>query len=122
MGRMINLKLLDYFDKRGMLSTLQCGGRPTGRKAQANNELVSTVCFDMERCGDSWKKAHLQTKLFKPISFRVNVNEVLSDTKSQTGIKAMKRCLRTVESVVKRITKRKPLLIILFKKNSLTHY
>lgn len=113
MERMVNLRLLDYFDQEGTLSVLQCGGRSkrstidhlisleaTIRKAQANNEHVASIFFDMEKAYDmTWRhgilkdlsEAGVRGKMFdfiknflKPRMFRVKVDEVLSDTKTQT--------------------------------------
>ena len=60
--RMVYVRLLDFFDQKGTLSTLQCGGRAkrrtidylltlkvTVRKAQANSEQVVSMFFDMEK-------------------------------------------------------------------------
>ena len=62
MERMVHVRLFDFFDQKGTLSTVQCGGRtkPTTidhllsldaivRKAQANNEQVESIFFDMEK-------------------------------------------------------------------------
>ena len=65
MERMVNVRLVDFFDQKRTLSTLQCGGRAkrttndhllsleaTVRKAQANNEQVVSIFFDMEKAYD----------------------------------------------------------------------
>ena len=57
-GRMMNVKLLVYFDQKGILSTLQCGGRAkwttndhllsleaTVRKTQVKSENVGHLFF-----------------------------------------------------------------------------
>ena len=62
MERMVNVRLLDFFEKKGTLLTLQCGGRAKRttiehlfsmeakvRKAQANREQVVSIFFDMEK-------------------------------------------------------------------------
>ena len=70
------------------------------RKAQANNEPVTTVFFIVEKAHDlTWRHAILKDLMdaviagrmynfirnfLKPRSFEVKINEVLFDTKSQT--------------------------------------
>ena len=62
MDGMVNVRLLDFFDQKGTLSTLQCGGRAklttidhilsldaTVRKVQANSEQDVSIFFDMKR-------------------------------------------------------------------------
>ena len=62
MERIVNVRLLDFFEQKGALSTLKCGGRAkqrtidhllsleaTVRKAQANSEHVVSIFFDMEK-------------------------------------------------------------------------
>ena len=113
MERMVNVRLLDFFEQNGILSTLQCGGRTkrttidyllslgdTVRKAQANSEQVVSIFFDIENAYDlRWTRGiHMdmheggkEGRMFKFIqnflklrSFKVEVNEILSDTKVQT--------------------------------------
>ena len=110
---MVNVRLLDFFEQKGTLSTLQCGGRAkrttidhllsleaTVRKAQANSEHVVSIFFDMEKAYNlTWRhgilmdihEAGIEGRMFKfienflkPRSFKVKVNEILSDTKVQT--------------------------------------
>ena len=111
--RMVNVRLLDFFEQKGTLSTPQGGGRAeqptidhllsleaTVRKAQANSEHVVSIFFDMEKAYDlTWRhgilmdihEAGIEGRMFKfienflkPRSFKVKVNEILSDTKVQT--------------------------------------
>ena len=113
MKRMVNVRLLDFFDQKRTLSTLQGEGRAkqttfdqvlslevTVRKAQAHNEQVVSIFFDMEKSYDlAWRhgilmdihEAGIEGRLFKfiqnflkPRSFKVKVNEILYDTKVQT--------------------------------------
>ena len=72
----------------------------TVRKAQANSEQVVSTFFDMGKAYDlTWRhgilmdihKAGIEGRMFKFIqkkfklrSFKVKVNEILSDTKDQT--------------------------------------
>ena len=113
MERMVNVRLLEIFDQKGTLSTLQCGGRAkrktidhllsleaTVRKAQANGEQVVSIFFDIEKAYDlTWKhgilmdidEAEIEGRIFKfirnflkPRSIKVKFNELLSDTKVQT--------------------------------------
>ena len=57
---MVNVRLVDFIEQKGTLSTLQCGAREnlttsdhllsleaTIRKAQANSEHVVSIFFDM---------------------------------------------------------------------------
>ena len=114
MERMVNVKLLDFFEQKGTLSTLQCGGRAKRttidhlfsleaivRKAQANSEQFVSNFFDIEKSYDlTWwlgilidiHETGIEEGMFnliqnflKPKSFKVKLNEILSDTKVQTG-------------------------------------
>ena len=62
---MVKVRLLDFFEPKGTLSTLQGGGRAkrtaidhllsreaTVRKARANSEQVGSIFFDMEEAYD----------------------------------------------------------------------
>ena len=62
MERRVNLRLFNFFEQVGTLSTLQSGSRAkrtsidhllsleaTVRKAQANSEKVVSIIFDMEK-------------------------------------------------------------------------
>ena len=113
MERIVNVGLMDYFDQKKTLSTLECGGRAkrttidhilsleaTVRKAQANSERVVSIFFDMEKAYDLTRRhgivmviheAGIEGRMFKftqnflkPRSFKVKVNEILFDTKFQT--------------------------------------
>ena len=113
MERIVNVRLLDFFEQKGTLSTLHCGGRAkritidhllslkeTVRKAHANNEEVVSIFFNMEKTYDlTWRhdilmdihEAGLEGRMFKfiqnfliPRSFKVKVNQILSDIKVQT--------------------------------------
>ena len=106
-------RLLEFFDRKGILSTLQCGERAkqttidrllsleaTVMKAQANSDQVVSIFFDMEKTYDlTWRHgivmdlngARIKEKMFnftqkflKPRYFKVKVNEILSDTKIRT--------------------------------------
>ena len=110
---MVNIRLLEFFDQEGTLSTLQCGGRAkrttvdyilsleaTVRKAQANREQVVSIFYDMEKAYDlTWRHGILMDvhetgiegtmfkfieNFLKPRSFEVKVNEILFSTKVQT--------------------------------------
>ena len=110
---MLKVTLLDFFDQKGTLSTLQCGGRAkrttidhllsleaTKRKAQTNIEQVVLIFFEMKKTYDlSWRqsimmdlsKPGLEVKILNFIqnflklkSFEVKFNENLSDTKILT--------------------------------------
>ena len=110
---MENVRLLDFFEPEGTLSTLQCRGRAKGttfdhllsleatvRKAQPNSEHVVSNFFDMEKANDlTWRhgilmdlhETGIKGRIFKfienflrPRSFKVKVNENLSDTKVKT--------------------------------------
>ena len=112
MERMVNVRLLDFFYQKGTLSTLKRGGRAkqttidhllsleaTVRKAQANSEQVVSVFFDMEKAYSlTWRHGILMDiheagkegsvfkfiqNFLKPRSFKVKINEILSDTKVQ---------------------------------------
>ena len=66
---MLNVRLLDFFDQIGTLSSLQCGGRAkrisidhllsleaTVRKVQANSDQVVSIFFDMDKAYDlTWR-------------------------------------------------------------------
>ena len=109
----VNVKLLEFFDQRGTLSTLQCGARgkrttidqllsleATVRNAQANGEQVVSIIFDMEKAYDlTWRygilmhinEAGIEGRILnfiqnflKPRYFKVEVNKILSGTKVQT--------------------------------------
>ena len=72
----------------------------TVRKVKANSEQVLVVFFDMEKAYDlKWSHGNLKDinearidgrmfnfiqKAFKPRSFKVKVNEILTETKVQT--------------------------------------
>ena len=113
MERMVNLRLLGFFEQKETLSTLQYGGRAkpktidhllsleaTVRNTQANSEHFVSIFFDMEKAYDLiWRhgilidihEAGIEGRMFnfiqnflKPRSFKVIVNETLSDTEVQT--------------------------------------
>ena len=66
---MVNIRLVDFFDQRGTLSTLLCEGRAKRTtidyllslevrawKAQANREQVVSIFFDIEKTYDlTWR-------------------------------------------------------------------
>ena len=110
---MVNVRILDFFDQKGTLSTLQYGDRAkrtiidkllsleaTVRKTQANSEQLVSIVFDMEKAYDLTRKHGILMdihevgiegrvfkfiqKFFTPRSFKVEVNEILSDTKVHT--------------------------------------
>ena len=111
--RIINVRLLDFFDLKWTLLTIKCGGRAkrttidhllsleaTMRKAQANSEQVVSIFFDMKNLYD-WTWRHgimielngggIEGRMFKfkqnflkPRSFKVKGNEFLSKVKFQT--------------------------------------
>ena len=113
MERMVNVRLFDFFDQKGTLSTVQYRGRAkrttidqllsledTVRKARANSEQVVSILFGMEKSYNlTWRhgiligihEAGIEGRMLKfiqnflkPRSFIVKVNEILSDTKIQT--------------------------------------
>ena len=108
MERIVNVRLMDFLDHKGTLSTLQCGGRAERttidyllsleaivKKAQAINDQVVSILFDMEKAYDLTRRHGIlmdiheagieETKFkslqnfLKPRSFIVKVNEILSD-------------------------------------------
>ena len=113
MEGMVNVGLLDFFDQKGALSTLHCGGRAnrttinhllsleaTVSKAQANIEQVVSTFFDMKNAyiltwrhgilmdiheaGIEGRMLEFVQNFLKPRSFKVKDNEILSDTKVHT--------------------------------------
>ena len=109
--RMVNVRPLGFFEHRRTLSKLQCGGRakrrtidhllylePTVTKVQANSEQIVFFFFDMTKAFDlTWShgilmdihEARIERRMFnfiqnflKPRTFKVKVNETLSDTKA----------------------------------------
>ena len=101
---MVNVRLLDFFDQKGTLSTLQCGVRAkrttidhllsleaTVRKVQANSQQVVSIFFDTEKAYDvTWRygilidisEAWIDGRMFNYIqnflklrSFKVKVNK-----------------------------------------------
>ena len=109
---MINLRELNFVEKKRTLSTLQCGGRAklttidnllsleaTVRKAQGNSEYVVSIFFKMGKAYDlTWKpfvlidiyEAGIEVRMFKFIqnllkirSFKLEVDEIISDTEIQ---------------------------------------
>ena len=113
MERMVNVKLLNFFEQKGIRSTLQCGGRAKRTiigyilsleaivsKARANGEQVVFIFFDMEKVYYLTRRfgilidiywAGRERRIFdsiqnfiKPRSFKVKFNEILSDRKVQT--------------------------------------
>ena len=84
---MVNVRLLDFFEQKGTLSTLQWGStakrtnidhllslEATVRKIQANSEQVVTIFFHMEKaCDLKWRhgipmdmhEAGIEGKMFK---------------------------------------------------------
>ena len=59
---MVNVRLLDFFEQKGTLTTLQCGGRAKRGtikhqlgleaevwKAQASGEQIVSIFFDMKK-------------------------------------------------------------------------
>ena len=85
MQTMINVILLNYFDQKGLLSTLQCGRRAKRTiiehllsfetiviKVKANNEHVASVFFDMEKALDlTWRYDILEDFINLDITGRV---------------------------------------------------
>ena len=72
MQRMINVKLLDFFDQKRTMLSLQCCGRAkrtiidhllsleaTVRKTQTNNEQVVSIFFDMEKAYNLTWRHHI---------------------------------------------------------------
>ena len=109
----MNVRLLDFFDQKGTLSTLQYGGRAkrttiddllsleaTVRKGQANSVQFVSIFFNMEKAHNLTRRngilmdiheAGIEGRMFNLIQnflklrpLKIKVNEVLSDTKVQT--------------------------------------
>ena len=107
MKRMINVRLINFLDQKGTLSTLKREGRAkrttidhllslgvTVRKAQAISEQVVSIFFDVEKANDlTWRhgnlmdihEAGIEERMFKfiqnflkPRSFKVKFNEISS--------------------------------------------
>ena len=105
---MVYVRLLDFFNRKRTLYTLQCEGRAkrtnidhllsleaTVRKAQANGEQVVFILFDMKKktCGilvdldtsyNRKKCIQFHTKLSQTKSFKVKFNEFSSGRHIQT--------------------------------------
>ena len=111
--RKVNVRLLDFFDRKGTLSTLQSGGRAkwtttdhllsleaTVRNVKANSEQVASIFFDTEKsyiliwrqgvqmdlkeAGIEGIMLNIIRNFIKPRSFKVKVNEILTHTNIQT--------------------------------------
>ena len=113
MERIVNVRLLNFLDQKGALSTLQCGGwakrttvdhllsqEATVRKTQANSAQVVSILFDMEKAykvtwrhgirmdihedGIEGRMLEIIQNFLKPRSFKVKATKILSDTEVQT--------------------------------------
>ena len=112
MERMVNVRLQEYLEMKNILSQYQCGGRPKRstidqlislesivRKAQANNEYLVSIFFDMEKaydltwrygikkdiheCGLKGRIASFIANFLNTRHFRVRINSKLSDLREQ---------------------------------------
>ena len=112
MKRMVNVRLLDFFDQIETLPSLQCGGRAqltfvdhilsleaAVRKAQPNSEQIVSIFYlekahyltrghgilmDLNETGTEGKMFFSIQNRLKFRSFKVKVNKILSGTKIQT--------------------------------------
>jgi len=110
--RMVNTRLIEYLEQNNTLSNLQCGGRKKRstidhlialetaiRKAQANNEEIVSIFFDMEKAYDmTWRHGILKNihrigirgrmaayikNFLSERKFQVKINNTLSAIKTQ---------------------------------------